>query len=87
MYRDASVPENIDGAGKHLSHLHEAAMTAIPTDRYEAALRALIEVQLKPMNYSQHRVLAWTALDALAPDLALLPPNEAWERVQNERNS
>lgn len=65
-------------------YTHINPMT-IPEDRLNKALRHLIEIQLFPMNYSQHKISAWEALDALAPELSLLEPSEAWERVKEER--
>jgi hypothetical protein len=54
----------------------------IPKSRFDQALRHLIEVQMKPLNYSQHKQQAWQALDALAPELRLIEPSEAWERLK-----
>lgn len=56
----------------------------IPKSRYETALRHLIEVQLYPLNFSQHKTMAWSALDALAPELSLLKPSEAWEMLNDK---
>jgi hypothetical protein len=54
----------------------------IPKSRFDQALRHLIEVQMKPNNYAQHKTWAWCALDALAPELSLIEPSEAWERLK-----
>lgn len=53
----------------------------IPPDRLHIALHALVMIQMKPNHFSLHKQWAWDALQALDPDLAMLPPTTAFERV------
>lgn len=55
---------------------------SITPERLRAALVALTLIQAKPkLNAHQMRMRVWDALDALAPEIAILPALEAYETV------
>ncbi len=58
--------------------------TPIPPDRLEAAKRALVDIRMFPNRFSEHKQWAWDALDALDPELAMLPPLEAYNRMRED---
>jgi hypothetical protein len=54
----------------------------IPPHNLQIALHALVMIQTHPNHFSKHKQWAADALMALDPDLALLPPLIAMERVR-----
>jgi hypothetical protein len=59
--------------------------TSIPHDRMKIALHALVMIQVNSGHFTKHKTWAFEALQALRPDLALLPPLIAMERVREGR--
>jgi len=59
-------------------------MTQPSPENLRIALLRLIEIQMHPNHFTKHKLWSWQALDALAPELALLPPEAALERVREE---
>lgn len=55
------------------------------TDRLQLALRYLTETQHGPQNAQTMRSLCWKAMEALAPEVAMLTAKEAWEMFHEEK--
>jgi hypothetical protein len=57
----------------------------IPTpERMLIALDALATIQANPGHYSKHVMLAWVAIDALCPEIAMQPGKQMLERLRGE---
>lgn len=59
----------------------------VTPERLQIAISALVEIQAKPNHFTKHKTWAWEALDALAPELSLLPPAEAYELLTHPKES
>lgn len=68
----------IDG----IEYVPKAEIPEITDDRLRECLESLTEIQYFAECEHKHRAWAWNAMSALAPDLAKLPPAEAYERVR-----
>lgn len=56
--------------------------TPIPSDRLHIALDALATIQAMPNHFSKHVHLAWIAIEALAPEISMLPGPEMLDHVR-----
>ncbi len=68
----------IDG----IEYVPKGEVPPIDDVRLQKALRELTSIQYFSSETHKHRAWAWDALNALAPELAKLPANLAFERVR-----
>lgn len=70
----------IDG----VEYVPKGEIPELTDKRLRAALQHLTAIQYFSGCTNKHRAWAWDALNALAPDLAALPPEVASERVRDD---
>lgn len=68
----------IDG----VEYVPRCEVKPVTARRLKAALKELTSIQYFCSETHKHRAWAWDALNALAPNLAQLPPKEAWDFVR-----
>lgn len=72
----------IDG----VEYVPKAEIPEITDARLQDCLESLTEIQYFSNMTHKHRAIAWNALHALAPELAKLPPEVAYDRVRSYRD-
>jgi hypothetical protein len=69
----------IDG----IEYVPRGEIPELTDERLQRALCELTSIQYFSSETHKHRAWAWDALNALAPDLAALPAEEAYDRVHD----
>lgn len=67
----------IDG----IEYVPKAEIPEMTDKSLQDCLESLTEIQYFAGQKHKHRAWAWNALNALAPELAKLPANDAYDRV------
>ena len=67
-----------------IEYVPKGEIPPLDDERLEKALRELVGIQYFSSETHKHRAWAWDALNALAPDLAAMPPREAYARLHGE---
>jgi hypothetical protein len=64
----------IDG----IKYVPEYTIPPLDDVRLERCIQELLSIQRFPEYTNKHRAWAWDALNAIAPDIAKLPPEKVW---------
>lgn len=70
----------IDG----IEYVPKGEIPPLTDERLKESLRHLVNIQYFTEDRHKHRAWGWDALNALAPELAKLPPKEAWNRIYED---